>query len=208
MQSHRDLGVMVDSSLKFHGHIDNNCRKASGIANQLLRCVICRDPDFMVQLYVSHIRPLLEYCSTVWNLGYVGDLQKLEAVQRRWTKQITGLYETEYSERLRKLNLYSIRGRLLRIDLIKMWKVFHTEIGDEVGLLSMLDRSSHSATRGHCYKLAVPRCRTDLKKRFFNVRCVTVWNSLPASVVDAVSVSAFKGRLDQCIPDQLFGFVD
>ena len=204
VRSHKDLGVMVDSSLKFHCHINNICRKASGLANQLLRCVVCRDPDFMVQLFVSHIRPLLEYCSTVWNLGYIGDVQKLEAVQRRWTKQVSGLYDTEYSARLRSLNLYSVRGRLLRIDLVKLWKVFHTEIEDEVGLLSMLDRHSHASTRGHCFKLAVPRCRTDLKKRFFNVRCVDVWNRLPESVVDASSVNAFKKRLGECIPEQLF----
>ena len=137
-------------------------------------------------------------------MGFEGDLSKLEGVQRRWTKQVSGLYDTEYSARLRSLDLYSVRGRLLRIDLVKLWKVFHTEIEYEVGLLSMLDRHSHASTRGHCFKLAVPGCRTDLKKRFFNVRCVDVWNRLPESVVDAASVNAFKKRLDECIPEQLF----
>ena len=28
-----------------------------------------RDPDFIVTLFVSHVRPLLDYCSCIWNMG-------------------------------------------------------------------------------------------------------------------------------------------
>ena len=38
-----------------------------------------------------HIRPILEYCSSVWNLGYIADINLLESVQRRWTKNIQGM---------------------------------------------------------------------------------------------------------------------
>ena len=165
---------------------------------------MCRDPDFIVKLFVSHIRPLLEYCSTLRNPRYVGDCRKLEAVQRRWTKQVSGLGELDYSARLRALNLYSIRGRLLRMDLVKLWKIFHPEIDSDVGLLTYLDRNTHQSTRGHDFKLAIPRCRTEIKRRFFNVRCVQVWNGLPSSVVCAESVGAFKRRIGAAIPDKLF----
>ena len=73
----------------------------------------------MVALFVSHVRPILDYCSCVWKVGYVSDLTLLETIQRRWTKRVVGFSNLSYSERLRSLNLFSIKGRLLRSDLLK-----------------------------------------------------------------------------------------
>ena len=165
VKSHKDLGVVVDSSLKFHQHIDSIVGKAAGLANQLLRATVCREPGFMVSLFVSHIRPLLDYCATVWNLGFICDTKKLERIQRRWTKQVEGMQDTCYEARLQQLCLYSIRGRLLRADLIKVWKVFHART--DVGLVEMFDRQFHRATRGHQFKLSIPRCRIEIKKKVF-----------------------------------------
>ena len=65
VENHRDLGVIVDSSLKFHVHVRNLVRKAAGLASNLLRSAVNRSPEFMVPLFVSHIRPILDYCSCI-----------------------------------------------------------------------------------------------------------------------------------------------
>ncbi|XP_076060290.1 uncharacterized protein LOC143036611 [Oratosquilla oratoria] len=106
--AHKDLGITVDCNLKFHTHISKTVKKAAGLANNLLRSTLCRDKDFMITLFKSHIRPLLEFGSTVWNTGYLGDLTLLESTQRRWTKQIIGMAELSYADRLLTLDLYSI----------------------------------------------------------------------------------------------------
>ena len=78
-----DLGVTIDSTLRFHDHIHSVVSKAAaGSANTLLKSTLCRSPDFMVTLLITHIRPLLEFGSTVWNTGYITDLKLLESVQR------------------------------------------------------------------------------------------------------------------------------
>ena len=156
----------------------------------------------MVPLFVSHIRPLLEYCSTVWNLGFLGDLRKLESVQRSWTRQVDGLESLSYLERMKRLGLYSIYGRMLRTDIIKIWKIFHSEV--DVGLAAVFERRSHAATRGHPFKLSVPICRTELGRRFFGSRCVTHWNRLPSLVVSADSLETFKGLLDASMGDMFY----
>ena len=80
----RDLGVTVDTSLKYHSHVQSITQKASGLACNLLKSTVCRSPEFMITLFKSHIRPILDYCSPLWNVGYIHDLI-LEQVQRRWT---------------------------------------------------------------------------------------------------------------------------
>ena len=199
---HKDLGVAVDSSLKFHSHINSIACKAAGLANQLLRATVCRDEFFMVSLFVSHVRPLLDFCSSVWNLGYVGDLIKLEGVQRRWTKQVTGLYDFSYLERLKILKLYSVQGRLFRADLIKTWKAFHSNV--DVGLAQLFERRVHQSTRGHRFKLSIPLCRSEVRRRFLSVRVVFAWNRLPHDVVALESLGAFKSHLDRLLENEFY----
>jgi hypothetical protein len=74
VSSHRDLGVLIDNWSKFHEHIRVTVSKASGLTNGLLRSTVCRSADFMISLFISYIRPILDYCCCVWNVGYLGDL--------------------------------------------------------------------------------------------------------------------------------------
>ena len=105
-----------------------------------------------------------------------------------------GLSGMDYPSRLRELNLFSVRGRMFRVDLIKIWKVFNSQV--DVGLSSVFERQSHISTWGHSFKLSVPIYRNELRRRFFNVRNVSTWNSLYVDIIDAGSLDSFKARLD------------
>ena len=95
------------------------------MASNFLRTTVCRSREFMMSLYIAHIRPLVEFSSCVWYTGYVGDLKLLESAQRRWTRHVDGLGEASYADRLAMLNLYSVKGRLIKAGMIKLWKIFH-----------------------------------------------------------------------------------
>ena len=202
---HEDLGIIVDTDLKFHRHVQSVSHKAGGLAQNFLRSTICRSPKFMLFLLTTHIRPIIEYASCVWHTGFQGDLRLLENIQRRWTKCIDGLNSLSYADRLQALKLYSVQGRLLRADLIQCWKLFHGEScisADDLFCLAPGNR-----TRGHCFKVFSPTTNTDARKRFFSIRCIAVWNSLPAETVCAPDLSCFKGRLASCISDRLYDYV-
>ena len=51
--------------------------------------------------------------------------------------------------------------------------------------------------RGHCYKLSTQRSHLEVRQNFFSQRVVGPWNQLPAHVVEAPSVNAFKNRYDK-----------
>ena len=86
VNAHKDLGVLVDSSLRFQLNIKAIANKAAGLAANLLKAIICISQKFMLTLVITHVRPLLEYCSCLWNTGYLGDLHMLETVERSWTR--------------------------------------------------------------------------------------------------------------------------
>ena len=71
MESHSYLGITVDRTLKFHSHMMKKVAILNGLTNNFLTCTLCRDSEFLINLYILHIRPHLEYGSSIWNLGYL-----------------------------------------------------------------------------------------------------------------------------------------
>ena len=202
---HSDLGVKIDRKLKFHDHIRETANVCNAVTNNILCSTLCRESEFLLNIYKSLVRPKLEYGSQIWNLGYLGDLKLLEGVQRKWTKQVTGLGELPYSERLRILDLYSMQGRLLRADLIQTWKIFNSECAADIGELFVLDQSSR---RGHSRKLFLPRTNLEVRRRYFSVRVVTTWNSLGHDTVIAPSLKTFKALLHRDLGQRLYEYVE
>ena len=202
--SHGDLGVVIDSSLKFHEHVDSLSQKVAALCHNFLKALVCRSPNLMLFLLKTHIRPVLEYGSCLWHTGFTGDLWKLEHIQRRWTKRVQGLRDLSYSERLSELGLFSIQGRLTRADLILYWKIFH---GKSYITPQSMFAHPQTATRGHPFKIMVRRANTNIRQRFFSQRCINLWNSLPAEVVTATDLQSFKRGLAEAIPDNLVEYV-
>ena len=91
VQVYKDLWVHVGVKVRFHEHINLVVGRASSMISNLLRCAVCRSTEFMVSFWVSYIRPLLEYGSSVWNVKYLPDTRRLESLQRRWTTDIHGM---------------------------------------------------------------------------------------------------------------------
>ncbi len=185
VQSHVDLGVTIDVSLRFHDHIRSIVGKAAGFMSNILRSTLCCSSDFMVPIYTTYIRPLIEFSSCIWFTMYVGDLSHLEGIQRRWTRNIDGCCDLEYADRLKRLDLYSVKGRLIRADLINCWKVFHAESTIEPN--EIFNLASHMGTRVHCFKLSPQHVNYDFRRRFFIERVIPFWNQLPECVVNASS---------------------
>lgn len=202
--SHKDLGVVVDEDLRFHTHIRQIAGKAGGVASNLLKSTICRSASFMVTLFQSDVRPLLDFASQVWFTGFLSDVRLIESVQRRWTKQVDGCSEMPYNERLRVLNLFSIKGRLIRADLIQCYKIFNNLSPLAPSDLFIL--APQAGTRGHLHKIFVMRSATEARRRFFSSRVVNMWNSLPESVVTSSSLSQFKAGLLACNQDAMYSY--
>ena len=198
---HEDLGIKIDRKLKFHEHIRDTANVCNALTNNIFCSTLCREPEFLLNIYKSLIRPKLEYGSQIWNLGYLGDLRLLERVQRKWTKRVEGLGELPYPDRLRQLDLYSVQGRLLRADLIQTWKIFAGECAVSCGELFVQDQSTR---RGHCRKLYLPRADLEIRRRCFSVRVVRVWNSLKNETVSAPSLNVFKSLLHGDLGQKLY----
>lgn len=119
----RDLGVYISNDLKWRRHIEEIVSRANKVLGTLVRTFNCRDVELWKKLYVSLVRPHLEYASAVWNPHNQGDIEMLEKVQRRASKVPLALKNLPYEDRIRVWGITSLRIRRIRGDLIKMYKV-------------------------------------------------------------------------------------
>ena len=202
--SHGDLGVTVDSQLKFHKHVEIIAGKAGGTASNFLKSTVCRTPTFMMNILTAHLRPILEYASPLWNTGYRGDLVLLESVQRRWTRNIQGLEKLPYYERLQRLDLYSVQGRLWRADMLMCWRIFHGK--SKITPDKLFTMAPAVGTRGHQFKIFPVHAETEARRRSFAARVVNSWNALPEAVVQSSSIETFKRLLALSSKTELFKY--
>jgi hypothetical protein len=198
----RDLGVHVDPSLKFTKHCDKAVAKANRLVGLLRRTFDYVDKQILSYTFKGLVRPHLEYGNAVWSPLYKKDAILIENVQRRATKLVPELANLSYEERLKALGLPSLTYRRLRGDLIEVYKLTHSLYS--VDPEKYIAFSTELRTRGHKFKLNKQSARLDVRKNFFGLRVVDVWNSLPELVVDAPTMNTFKGRLDRHLREHQF----
>ena len=71
-------------------------------------------------LFQALVRPHLEYAAAVWSPYKSGEIEQIGNVQRKATKQIPSLKNMEYNQRLRKLNMPTLKYRRARVDMIEV----------------------------------------------------------------------------------------
>ena len=189
----RDLGVSVDCHLTFSAHVTAIVQKASQRTYLILRSFYSRDRTVLTRAFTAYVRPILETNSQVWSPHLLTDIRRIEAVQRRFTKKLNGLSSLSYSERLRLLGLATLEERRIRADLIFTYKLLFGMTSLNINEFFTLCPST--VTRGHQFKLFLPRASCDVRKYFFSSRVVHVWNDLPITT-NFESIRAFVRDID------------
>ena len=121
----KDLGVLVDSNLNFSAQIDSIVVKAKQRTFLIFKSFESRDVTLFVFAYKTCILPILDYCSTIWFFNKLEDIDRIEKVQRYFTKRLFGLWQMSYIDRLVACGLPSLELRRLRTDIILCFKIIH-----------------------------------------------------------------------------------
>ena len=101
-----DLGICVSAHLNWEKHILNCIKKANIRLGYVKRTLGYNVNENVKQCcYVSLVRPLVEYCTQLWNPYNKNLILKLESLQRNATKYIVNDYNMTYTERLEKCHL-------------------------------------------------------------------------------------------------------
>ena len=189
-----DLGVLVDSRLSFTLHISNILTKATQRVGVFFRGFSSRHPDLMKKAFITYIRPSLEFNSNLWNPNKKYLIDKLENIQRRFTKRVPSLSHLSYLERLSALNLESLELRRLQFDLIQYYKILHNLTCIEPTSYFHLHYPPSSSRNPAPFLQKSSNFKQCLQSSFF-FRQLDCWNSLPLSIKQLPSLPLFKRQI-------------
>ena len=189
----KDLGVIITKDMKQKRHVAEIAKKGNKILGMIRRTITCKNVQNIMNFYKTLVRPILDFCSGIWNPYLKQDIEKLEKVQRQATKMISEIRNLPYRERLRRCKLMTLEERRRRYDLIEMFKIMKGIY--KVNKENLFEMNTNS-TRGHGWKVKKKHCRLNLRKFFFTQRIVNDWNQLPQSAVSQETVLGFKREID------------
>ena len=209
----RDLGVHISSDLRWKIHIDMIASKANRVLGMLVKTFTSRDTYLWKLLYVSLVRPHLEFASSVWNPYLKGDIDTLEKIQMRASKIPLELRKLPYEKRLEIWKLTTLEERRIRGDLIQMYKVLNGfesldwYTGPRFAPVTQT-RSAHSNSNRLIRENFPSKACNDfghfvsVRHEFFLNRTTQYWNNLSNSQILTNSLNSFKARIDN-LPQRL-----
>ena len=201
-ESVRDLRIVLRNDFKWSKQIQQVTSTATRLVFTMLKSFKAPEPSFYVNLYKTHIRPIIEYNSSIWNPSLIKETQNIEKTQRKFTKYLckkTNIKFSHYFERLAKLNLESLEEGRLKLDLIILYKILNNLIEIDFKDHFQLNLSSRQHNlRGHNRKLFIPKYQgTSIRQNFFIHRVLPLWNNLPQHIVNSENLIIFKNNLNK-----------
>ena len=195
IDSEKDLGVHFDQMLNFDVHICACIKKANRLIGIVYRSFKHLDMSSFVALYKTIIRTGLEYGNCIWNPIFKRQSVLIENVQRRATKLLPSISHLSYADRLKFLQLPSLKYRRLRGDLIQLYKIVHNQYNVDAN--EFYTFSQITSTRGARLKIYVEGCNSNIRHNSFIFRTVHYWNKLNDDTKICNTINAFKNAIDK-----------
>ena len=192
----KDLGVYVTSDYTWTHHINTMVADARLMASWVLGVFKDRSKTTMLQLYKTMVRSRLEYCCPLWNPNKIQDIQTIEAIQKAFTKKITGLREIDYWERLKHLNITSLQRRRERYVIIHIFKIINDMAPNDLNI--QWYNHKRLGTKIKLPKLNnAPKYASSLMDASFRIKGASLWNLLPADTNTQKALDPFKIKLQK-----------
>ena len=196
--SYKYLGVMLTSDLGWSEHVNYVVLKANRALGFIRRNLGPCSKETKLKCYVTLVRPILEYASSVWDPYLASHVHLIEMVQRRAARFVCNDYSMESSvtKMLNELKLMDLRHRrkIARLSLF-----FKIDTGaSQLVLPSEFTRKENRRTdNGKAYTHI--SCRSHPFFGSFYPKTIRDWNALPELLVNKESVDSFVTNLKKNI---------
>ena len=202
VQSHKLLGVIIDTQLNFNEHIDNLCKKLTQ-RNAVLKQIRRHLPlDQRTLYYNAMIKQTMMNGPSVWVSTSVDNLYKVFKLQKR-AARVTLNADTRANsvDLFRELDWlpFFMKLRLISAHSASVYKRWNGVCPDY--MLELLKRntdirSTERQSRYGSLNLICPKYKRESKgAKTFQVSATRFWNSLPNEIKSSSSLEILKKSL-------------
>ena len=182
VNSYKNLGFIISSDLN---HIEYICNKAKRMLGILYRQFSSNSNEAaLIRLYLTLVRPLLEYGAEVWHPHFIKDTLALENVQKLALRICSKQWQMSYYDLLDRFKLPTLENCCLFLYLCTFSKIIHN-ISFFPSALIPPHLSSSSLRSSNCNKYLISFARTEQSANSFILRTIKLWNNLPGRGIRA-----------------------
>ena len=199
VSTHRHLGLILHECLSWSPHIQSVVTKVSQRLGLLFRLRNQLPALVTRELYVTCIRPVLEYSSIVWSGLSQTDSSRLERLNRRAARLITRcsrLCDLPHPVLLARAGLQELSQRRRLGQALFTFRFANVNLPAHIldGLAHWLPDSP--SQRPYLLRrektLRLPRARKNTLKHSPLYSAFSLWNSLPPSLLSSATVQSLK----------------
>ena len=117
-----NLGVTRSTDCSYHNHYLNVIKKGRRAAGAILHAFTTRYFAVLWSAYKLYVQPTLMYCTQAWSPVWLGVIDELKSVPRRFSKRLTGMRDLTYGQRLKELKSLSLASERTKADLEMAYK--------------------------------------------------------------------------------------
>ena len=189
------LGLIIQENLQWSSHINKITSSADRTLGFIRRNLRNCNEQFKATAYISLVRSVLEYSSTVWDPYLEGDIQRLEKIQRKAARFVKKDYQrtSSVTAMLDDLGWETLQKRRMCNRLAMMYKITNKQVA--IPPNDHIEFNTRTIRNKHCAQLKVKQTSTETYRNSFFPKTIIDWNNLDTSVIGCQSVLSFKAAL-------------
>ena len=197
VMTHKHLGVTLSHDGKWTDHLNQIIDSAARRLNILRQYYKKFSKNTLLTIYRSFIRPKLEYSSQILSNLNIGEVERLENIQRNGLRIISGTkVGTSHQPLYKEVNLQLLADRRKISRLLKFWEIQKTTKKCQLNrsmITSVEERNPLARRRLKDYSLI--KCRTVQYQSSYLPKVITEWNTLALATRESSTKEKFKATI-------------
>ena len=199
VQYHKHLGVYLTQDCSWHKHIDCIKEKAWARINLMRKLKYDLDRKALEVIYISFIRPVLEYADVLWDNCTQQEKQELEKIQIEAARISTGATKLVSLQKLYdEIGWETLETRRRKHKLVLFYKMFYNL--SPLYLSSLVPPLVQNASRyslRNANNVQTVVSHTNQYFHSFLPSAIREWNTLSEDIRNVDTVESFKRRINQ-----------
>ena len=188
VNEHKVLGLIIDSDLSWHSHL-NSLTKRLSINTYLLSRLKKYASSIALKLFFeAYINSFVNYVSTIWDNVSGEYMKRLNAVRRRAVKLLINDQNMSTDDKFRELKILPLDKQLTFNKAVIAHKIYHNKAPPYLSQLFRKATDRHVSIR-----LTLPSVRIDIFKSSLAYSGSVLWNkNIPNKLKGVSSTPSFK----------------
>ncbi len=197
VEHHKHLGLTFSQNGTWHEHIYNTIKTASKVLGSMRALKFKLKRTSLNQIYISYMRPILEYASVVWDGCTLYEKSSLEKLQYEAARIVTGLTRSvSIVNLLKEIGWVSLSDRRIIQKLIIVYKLKHEMLPCYLEELfpHLVNEQTPYNLRNNDNFQTIAR-RTELYSKSYIPSAISLWNNLDNNTKESESLLSFKSKM-------------